>query len=54
MAEATMGIINDILGFIKSFIDAVKVIFGSIVKTPNYENPSYYPPNFPMTTKEAE
>lgn len=40
-------IINDIIGFIESFLAELQKFFDSIVKTPGYENPDNYPTNFP-------
>ena len=40
-------IINDIIGFIESFIAELQKFFDSIVKTPGYENAENYPENFP-------
>lgn len=40
-------IINDIIGFIESFIAELQKFFDSIKKNPGYENPENYPDNFP-------
>lgn len=39
-------IINDIIGFIESFIAEVQAFLDSIVIKPGYENPDNYPDDF--------
>lgn len=37
------AIINDVLGFIQSFVEEVQKFLKSIVITKNFENEEYYP-----------
>ena len=41
------AIINDIIGFIESFLQQLEAFFGSIVEVNGWEDPSNYPDNFP-------
>ena len=41
--DATKTLVTDVLGFIKSLIDAIKIIMDSVVKTPNWTKPEYQP-----------
>ncbi len=40
-------IINDIIGFIESFLQQLEAFFASIVKTNGWDDPANYPDNFP-------
>ncbi|MBR2411071.1 MAG: hypothetical protein IKB08_05030 [Clostridia bacterium] len=48
------AIINDIIGFIESFLKEIEKFFASIVKKPGYENPENFPADFQPTTEAAE
>lgn len=41
------AIINDIIGFIESFLKELEKFFASIVEKPGYENPDNFPAAFP-------
>lgn len=44
------AIINDIIGFIESFMKEVQKFFDSIVKHYGFEDPDNYPEDFNPTT----
>ena len=45
------AIINDIIGFIESFLKEIEKFFASIVKKPGYADPDNYPENFQPKTE---